>query len=193
MRNLLRCLLIAAVSLAARAADKPKDAPREISVRVVGLFDAAREGEFKAVLAQVPGVRVVSVDMQLATAAVTYDPKAKEFAGVKVEAAAQRIANLVGQVEGDNSGVNGRTFAVKPIDPATPPKDKLAKVQANLVEIDCRACALGVHEIVMKLDGVVQAHVDMKAGTVVALADPAKLDAELLRKTLKAREISLRD
>lgn len=192
MRPLILTLALLA-PLSAVAADKPKDAPREISVRVVGLFDAAREGEFKTVLAQVPGVRVVSVDMRLATAEVTYDPKVKEWNGVKVESAAQRLGQLVSQVEGDTSGVNGRTFAVKPVDASIPPKDKLAEVRANLVEIDCRACALGVHEIVMKMDGVVQAHVDMKAGTVVAIADPAKVTTELLRTTLKAREIALRD
>lgn len=193
MRTVAQTLFVAVLALFAVAADKPKDAPREISVRVVGLFDAAREGEFKTVLGQIPGVKVVSVDMHLGTAAVTYDPKVKEWGGVKVESAAQRLGQLLGQVEGDTSGVNGRTFGVKPIDPAAPPKDKLAKVQANLVEIDCRACALGVHEIAMKLDGVVQAHVDMKAGTVVAVADPAKVTVESLRAALKAREIALRD
>jgi Cu+-exporting ATPase len=73
----------------------------------------------------------------------------------------------------------------------TTPRDQLEQVTVRVAPLDCKACALGAYEIVVRVEGVEQATVDMKEGQISALIDPKKTDRAKLEEALRKREIKV--
>ncbi|HEX8914455.1 MAG TPA: heavy metal-associated domain-containing protein [Humisphaera sp.] len=165
----------------APAAAKAPLPPQTVTSRVSGLFEPAREADLRAVLTKIPGVELTAFDFEHAAGTFTIDP-AKAFPGTKPEKYAERLDQVLRQT---TSGL----FSLRP--PTGTPPEKLKRVEVFVAPLDCKACSLAVHEIVMKVDGVEQAAVDMKTGRVSALADPERVDPTKLEAALKAREVTV--
>ena len=161
---------------AAPANPKPERHVEKVVYRVTGLFAPDREADFRAGVADVPHVDLAAVDFDHGEATFAYDP-AEAFPGAKPDQIAQRLDQAV-------RNATGSLFSVKPADDT--PHDKLARVEIEVAPIDCRACALALHEILLKQDGVRQVAVDAGRGRLSALIDPAKTDKAALEKALEA-------
>jgi len=157
--------------------------PRTVVCGVVGLFAPDREADFRAAVDTLLDVRLVAVNFDRGEATFSYDPAAAGFKGAAPEKVVERLDQLV-------RNASGHLFSVRPR--SATPADKLAKVEVDVAPLDCKACALAVHEIVCKIDGVSQAAVDMKTGHITARVDPEKVDGDKIRAALKAREVTVR-
>ncbi|MCE9532468.1 MAG: heavy-metal-associated domain-containing protein [Planctomycetes bacterium] len=58
--------------------------------------------------------------------------------------------------------------------------------------LDCRACSLGLYEVVIKIEGVEQATASIKDGRVTALFDPEKTKRETIEDLLRKRGVQLK-
>ena len=129
-----------------------------------------------------PGVRLVGIDFEHAEATFACDPAA--FQGTPPDGLAGRLDQLLREA-------SGQLLSAKPR--STAERDKLAQVEVTVAPLDCKACALGVHEIVFQVPGVEQAVVDMKEGRVTALVDPARADREKIRAALVRHEVTVKE
>ena len=167
---LLSLLLICCTAL---AAPRPP-AVANYTHRVVGLFDAAREEEFRAAVAKVPDVKLVSIDFDFAEATFSYDPAT--IKGPKKLSAVDRLNDEL-------KVASNHTFGVR--EQMTTPRESLQRVEIPIKGLDCRGCSFAAYRSIMDLDGVAQATSSFKDGHVSALIDPAKTNRAALVTALK--------
>ena len=149
--------------------------------RITGLFSPDREADLKEALKQIPGVELVSVDIDFSEATFSYDA-AVAFPDTKPEQIVERLDQLLKQS-------SRHTFGAKPR--CTVPREQLTRVEIAVIALDCKACALAAYETLAALDGVEQAAVDFKAGRATALIDPAKTARDKLEAALKERGVTV--
>ena len=179
MKAFLLLLLSAALTL---AADPParEPNPQIFTHRITGLFAPDREADLRQILADVPGVELVSLDFEHAEGQFRYDP-AITFKDVKPENIVQSLGNRI-------ANASNHTFGIQPLFPT--PHDQLTKVEIPIVLLDCRACCLGAYEILYRLDGVAQ--VTATPHEITALIDPAKTNKDALVEMLKKRQVKVK-
>lgn len=182
------CCLVALLTTTASAAEQPAAPPNPLTVQVVGLFCPECETALRKLFQEIPGARLTSLNYETAEAVVAYDrpqlfPQSNLKSPLTTEQLFERLNNTVRQVS------NG-AFSIKP--PAATPLDQLTKVEISVGMLDCLACAMGVHEILTKVDGVQRVTVVRATGQTTAWIDPAKTNQEALEKALKQREVRLR-
>jgi copper chaperone CopZ len=164
-------------------ATPPAAGEQTVAYHVTGLFERDRENALREAVEKIPGVRLVSVDFELGEATFAFDP-AVAFRGIRPDKLLERFDQLL-------RNASGHLLSLRPR--CATPRDKLARVEVTIAPLDCKACALAVHEIVTKIDGVEQAAVDMKTGHISALLDPDNADRARIRAALKSREVTLRE
>jgi copper chaperone CopZ len=176
---------------AAKAApkDPPKQDPaakptgvQQQTYHLTGLFDRDRERDLRTALAEIPGVALVRFDLEHGEATFSYD-SAAAFPNTKPDKIAERFDQLLRQA-------SGHMFTLKPA--STTATEKLKQIELPVVFVDCRACCLAIHEMLMKQDGVEQAIVSLKDHRTIVTIDPQKTSAETLEAFLKKREVTLR-
>src|SRR5262245_58848 len=113
---------------------------QQIKVQVTGLFMPEREQDLREVVAEIPDVKLVSVDFKKAEA--TFEVDAKKFG--KPEQAVQKLDSLV-------KSESRSTFGIKPL--SKTPTDKLKLIEIPVAGLDCKACSLAAYEAVYRLDG----------------------------------------
>jgi copper chaperone CopZ len=171
-------LAILAVFCVAAAAP-PTTRPTNHVHRIAGLFSADRDQDLRAALEKIPGVQLISLDLDHAEATFSYDPK-HAFPGTKPDKLDERFDQLLRQASANTLGVKPRS---------TTPRDKLVRIEIPVGLLDCRACCLAVHEVLMKQDGVVQATASPRDSRAAVLIDPDTTSRDKLIAALKAREI----
>lgn len=155
---------------------------RTLVLHVIGLFERDREAALRDAVEQMPGARLVGIDFDHAEATFVCDPTA--FKGTPPDKLPERLDQLL-------RNASGHLLSLKPR--STAPREKLTRVEVTVAPLDCKACALGVHEIVIQVPGVEQVVVDMKEGHIAALVDPAQADREKIRAALKRHEVTLKE
>lgn len=168
---------ISAFVLATVAAEPPTT-----TVRITGLFAPDREKDLRELFAKWPEFQIVRIDFEFAEVELRFDAE-KVFPKTKP---AERLAKLDDKVRDASIG----TFGVKPL--SSVPRDKLTQIEIAVVGQDCKACCLGVYEVIAKIDGVEQATASFKDGRITARIDPAKTDKSKLTAALKARGVALK-
>jgi len=169
--------LISAFVLATAAVELPTT-----KVRITGLFAPDREKDLRELFAKWPEFKIVRIDFEFAEAELRFDA-ATVFPRSKP---AEVLAKLNDKVRDASVG----TFGVKPL--SNVPRDKLTRIEIAVVGLDCKACCLGVYEVVAKIDGVEQATASFKDGRITARIDPAKTDKSKLMAALKERGVALK-
>lgn len=171
-----------AVLLAATAltAEERPASPQEFKHRVTGLFQPDRIEDLRRLVAELPGVTLVSVDFKSAEAVFSYD--AAKLGGGKPENALEQLGNLV-------RNASRSTFGIKPL--SALPREKLTPVEISVFGLDCKACALVAYEAVAKIEGVEQATASFKEGRVTALIDGTKTSRESLVEELKKARVEV--
>jgi copper chaperone CopZ len=182
--NLLRCgfaLACLAFVCGTAVADDKAGTLEKFTYRVQGLFAPDREADLRDVIKEFPDVTLVSIGYESAELTVVFNPK-KLFPDAKPDQVLERFNQKV------RNATKG-TFSVVPR--RTTPRDQLEQVTVRVAPLDCKACALGAYEIVVRVEGVEQATVDMKEGQISALIDPKKTDRAKLEEALRKREIKV--
>ena len=182
--GLLALAAAATVPASARAADAAAPAnPQQFVYRVTGLFAPDREADLREALKAMPGVELVALDFDHAEATFRYDP-AVTLPGTAPDKAVEKFDEVL-------RNASGQLFGVKPV--STAPRDKLTRVEIAVESIDCKACCLGLYDMLAPQDGVEQVGVYLKDGRVSVLIDPAKTSREALETLLKSREVTLKE
>ncbi len=156
--------------------------PVTMKVSVTGLFSPDRETDLREVFAGWPEVKLVGVDFDRAEAELAFDAD-KLLGKAKPADMIARINERVGQLSRNAFGVRAASAT---------PRDKLTRVEIPVAGLDCKACSLGVYEVIAKVEGVEQATVSFKDGRVTALIDPTKTDRAKLAALLKQRGVDVR-
>ena len=156
-------------------------AEENFTYRVTGLFAPEREAVFRETVAQLPGIKLVSVDFANAEAVFAFDP-AVAFKDAKPDKIVQRLNELVG-------GKTRNTLGIAAVLPTA--KDKLTRIEIAVGGCDCKACGLAAYESISKLEGVAAATVSFRDGKLVALIDSEKTDRAAIEAALKKRNVSI--
>lgn len=157
-------------------------AEENFTYRVTGLFAPEREAVFRETVAQLPEVKLVSVDFANAEAVFAFDP-AVAFKDAKPDKIVQRLNELVGSK-------TRNTLGIATVLPTA--KDKLARIEIDVGGCDCKACGLAAYESIFNIDGVAAAIVSFRDGKLTALIDPEKTGRAALEAALKKRNVSVR-
>jgi hypothetical protein len=163
-------------------ADKKADAPQPIKYQITGLFSPDREQDLREAFAQIPQIKLVSLDYKNAEVALQYDP-AKVFPNTKPE-------EVLPKLDGMLKSASNHTFGVKPL--RTTPLEKLKLIEIPVAGLDCKACCLAAYEAIYKLEGVERATASFRDGRVTALIDPEKTDRTKLEAALKKLGVQLK-
>jgi copper chaperone CopZ len=147
--------------------------------QVTGLFMRNREQDLREAVAQIPNIKLVSIDFNNAEATFDYDP-AKAFPGAKPDQVIQRFDNLL-------KSASNHTFGIKPL--RNVPLQKLQLIEIPVAGLDCKACCLAAYEAVYKLEGVERATASFRDGRVTVLIDPEKTGRSQLEAALKKRGV----
>jgi copper chaperone CopZ len=160
------------------AADAPK-----FRCRLVGLFTPQREGAFRNLLASIPGVAIDSLDTHSAEAVIQYTPESPLFGNASE---ADVLARLSEQLRNRSEGL----FSLKPVGDL--PHEQLQQASFPIVGLDCDACSLAVHDILVQVEGVVHATASFGEGKATAWFDPNAVTAERLLTVLTERGVTVR-
>jgi hypothetical protein len=150
---------------------------------IVGLFSPDREQDLRDLVADLPDVKLVSVDYDNARATFRYDVAAlfpnhdpkKPPTAVEIE---QRLSRLLTEA-------SMGTFSLK-LTPAVP-KDKLTKIEMTVGMLDCKGCRYAMYLTVTRVAGVERATVG-KDNVVTAWIDPTKTDQTAVENAVKKLE-----
>ena len=182
LHKILSSLACAAAAVTTFAADEKPATTQDFKYRITGLFATDRVDDLRKAVAQLPDVKLISVDFKTAEAVFSYD-STKVGGGGKPDKAAERLDNLI-------RNASRSTFGIKPL--CTTPRDQLTLIEVGVLGLDCKGCAFAAYEAVAKLDGVEQATASFKIGLVTALIDPKKTDRAAIEAALKQRQVELK-
>lgn len=177
---------ITKVEPAAAVAPAPEfafDNESSVQIYVRGLFMPERSDDFRKLIDQSPEVRLLELDYETAAAKIAYAGESELFRGAKTEQIIERLNNRVRQLSDQTLGVAPRSSI---------PREQLQRVELGIVGLDCKACSLGVYNILTRVEGVEQATASFHDGRAIAWIDPEKTNREALEMALKGRGVQLR-
>lgn len=173
MKTLLLALLLTARAFAA---------DETVTHRITGLFAPSREASLRAVIEQMPGIKLVAIDFDRAEATFIYDP-AVVFKGTKPDEIVKRLDEKV-------RAASNSTFGVQPV--ITTPREQFTRIEIPVAILDCPACCLAAYEAICKIDGVAQATASFKESRITALIDPAKTNRAALEAALEKKQVKMK-
>lgn len=154
----------------------------ELKYRVVGLFTPARIDAFRSVMQQCPQARLQAIDFENAIATIQISSDSDLFRNANAEQITERLNNQI-------RNLSSSLFSLKPVGDI--PRDKLMRIEFAIIGLDCQACSLAVHDILINADGVVHATASFGDRTAVAWVDPEKTNRMMLETLLKQRGVTL--
>jgi hypothetical protein len=154
-----------------------------VQVQIRGLFIPERGDDFRRLIDQFPEVRLLDLDYETATATIAYAGESNIFRDANPEQIIERLNNRMRHSP-------DQTLGVVPL--SSIPREKLQRVELGIIGLDCKACSLGVYNILTRIDGVEQATASFRDGIAIAWIDPEKTDREALEMALKSRGVQLR-
>jgi hypothetical protein len=171
------------VAESAPSTDPPRiDPAHTLTLRVTGLFMPEQVAVFRPLLNGIPEVKLQDVDYDTAQATFAYAPQCQLFKSATADQITERLAQRVRQLPGS-------TFSVEPL--GTLPHEQLERVEIPIVGLDCPACSLAVHNILMRVEGVEHATASFHDGQATAWIDPARTDRDKLIEALRQRQVTL--
>ena len=170
----LLIICTAVIGLRLNAAEAAPAAPKAVTHRLYGLFCVERETDLRALLKDLPGVKLLKVDFEAAEASFEYDP-AKLSTG--------QLGHLLAHA-------SDGTFTLAPASKL--PQEKLTRIEIPVAGLDCKACSYGAYDSICKIDGVDRATASFKLGLVTAWIDPTKTNLAALVAALKKRDVDVK-
>lgn len=161
--------------------------------RIRGLFCPEREEELRVLWkAELPDIKVLKVDSLLGEATFEFDPVIALGPAAKAAPPETLLAAFNQKVlEASRRQYPGYPIweSVFTLVPHTPP-ETLQHVEMSIEGLDCKACALGFHEMLVKLPGVQHAQVSFRDGRAIVLVDPIRFDELAVRLALAEQSTS---
>lgn len=155
--------------------------PRPFVHQVTGLFSPDRVEDLRLAVAEIPQLKLRSVDFERSEATFEYDPQ-QLFNTTKPHQVIERLDALVRSKSRSTLGVRHAS--------ATPP-EMLVKVEIPVVGLDCKGCSWAAYQIVARNEGVDRVQVSFKEGRITAWIDPSETTREFLEEMLKRRGVTL--
>ncbi|MCA8993252.1 MAG: DUF1592 domain-containing protein [Planctomycetaceae bacterium] len=169
---------------ASPAPDYTYDDEHSLTVRVAGLFMPERAEAFRELIQRFPDVELKSLDAATAEATIQYAAESGTFKNANSDQVIERLNNMVRQV---STGL----FSVKPVGEL--PHDQLQQVEFDIIGLDCKACSLAVHDILLRNNGVIHATASFQDGKAIAWIDPAQTNHAELVTALKKSNVTLKE
>ncbi len=157
------------------------DNSRTATYRVMGLFAPDRQGAFRAAVAQMADVKLVSIDFAAGEATLSFDP-AVALPGAKPEQFLERLSQNLRKAPGSTFSLHPRLEI---------PREQRQHIKIAVAGLDCQGCCLGAYEIVAKLEGVAQATASFKAGLITATIDTSKVTQAAIESALEAKGVTV--
>ena len=173
MKTFLLALLLSASAFAA---------DETVTHRITGLFAPSREADLRAVIGQMPGIKLTTIEFDRAEATFLYDP-AVVFKGTKADEIVKRLDEKV-------RAASHSTFGVQSV--ITTPREQFTRIEIPVIGLDCKACCLAAYEAIWKIDGIAQATVSFKEGRITALIDPSKTNRAALEAALEKEQVKIK-
>lgn len=174
----LACVVAALV----HGADEKAAGTVSVKFRITGLFALERQDDLRTAVSKMPDFTLAAIDFPNGEVTFSYD-SAKVLKGAKPDHVQNTIDSQLKQASNHTFGVTAPCAI----------RDKLTRVEIRVGVLDCKACGLGVYWAVNNIKGVEQTTVSLKDGLVTAWIDTEKTDRAALVKTLKSREIHVKD
>lgn len=154
-----------------------------IVVRVLGWFESGRIAEFEQIVGRMPEVQLLSVDGEHATATLRIASESPMFRNATKEQILERLSQ---RLQSDSTG----RLSLRAL--GTMPDTQLQRIEIGVVGLDCAACSMALHDILVQSPGVVHATASFRSGTAVAWVEPGRSDRAALEAILKQRGVTLR-
>jgi copper chaperone CopZ len=152
----------------------------QMTVRVLGLFIKEQSDSFNKALQRIDELRLVAINFEKAEATIQY---ADSLASGTTSEITERLNQRVRQ---HTSGI----FSLKTLGKI--PHDQFEKVEIEIVGLDCKACSLAVHDLIVSIDGVTHATADFESGQAYAWFDASKCSAATIKDRLTESGVTLR-
>ncbi len=158
------------------------DSEHVVTLRVIGLFMPQRVDDFRNLMKQFPETSLQAINYESAEATIRYAANSDLFRNAKPEQIIERLNNRVRQL-------SGYTISLKL--PGEITRENLKRVEFPILGLDCMACSMAVHDILMQVDGVEHATASFRSSLAIAWIDPNKTDRSKLEAVLKQRGVTL--
>lgn len=158
------------------------DGASRVTLRVIGLFNAARGDELQRALMQIPEVKLSSFDRDQAEVTLAYDPNCDLLKNVKPEQLVERLSNRLRELTRHTMGLKALSEV---------PRDKLERIEIPILGLDCQACCLAAYESLAQTEGVEQATASFRESNAVAWIDATKTNRAALEMALQRRGVTL--
>ncbi|MCA9179113.1 MAG: hypothetical protein KDB14_31840, partial [Planctomycetales bacterium] len=160
------------------------DDSHRIELQVTGLFMPECVAKLRETIQQLPEAKLLEVDFETARARIAYAAESELLRGAKPEQIIERLDNRVRQL-------SGHTLSLK--QPGNLARDRQERIEIGIVGLDCMACSLAVHDMLIRIEGVEQVQASFRDGMAVSWIDPTKTNRAALEELLRMRGVQLRE
>ncbi len=165
-------------------AKQASEAFRSLRVQVMGLFIPEQQAAFRSQMEQVEQATLEAVDYDSAEATIQVANDGDLFRGISDEQAVQRLNERI-------QHLSRGLFGIRPVS-SVALKDR-RRLDFQITGLDCKACSLAVHDVLIRQEGVMHATASFRDGVAVAWIDPEKTERSLLLEALKKAGVTVRD
>ncbi|MFO0974850.1 MAG: DUF1592 domain-containing protein [Planctomycetaceae bacterium] len=165
-------------------AKQTSEAFRSLRVQVLGLFIPEQQAAFRSQMEQVEQAKLEALDYDRAEATLQIATDGDLFRGVSDEQAVQRLNETI-------QHLSRGLFGIRPLS-SVALKDR-KRLDFQITGLDCKACSLAVHDVLIRQEGVIHATASFRDGVAVAWIDPATTERSVLLEALKNAGVTVRD
>lgn len=158
------------------------DPASTLTLRVVGLFEPARQSALAAAIGQIPEVRLERLDVESAEITLAYDPQSRLLKNARPEQIRERLHNRLQQL---TTG----TFGLKVVSPL--PRAQWERIEIPIYGLDCQSCTYAAYEGLMRVEGVEQAIASFRDSLAIVWIDPTRTNRMVLEQALLQRGVTL--
>jgi copper chaperone CopZ len=156
----------------------------ELTLRVTGLFSKDRVDDLRRAVEMIERVEIKSIDYETAKVTFIFETGDEPF---KSNAAPEQILSAI-----DSKVKKATRHTMTALLPTEVPKDKLARIEIEVVGLDCKACSYAAYRAIYQIEGVARATASFKDGKVTALIDPKETNRPALEEALKKKGVILK-
>lgn len=157
---------------------------RTIRVRIQGLFVPEQVDALRSRMQQVDQAILESIDYETAEAAIRISVDGDMFRNATDEQVIQRLNERMQHVSRGLFSIR----ALGALDPSA-----MQKIEFRIVGLDCKACSLAVHDILVRQEGVVHAKASFRDGRATVWVDSSVTDRNKLSQALRNSQVYVAD
>ncbi len=163
---------------------KPLSFPSENQIEVVvnGLFIAEQTDRLRTMVQEIEDLRILNLDPTTAQVTFQYSIDKNRFRSDSPQQVIDQLNQILRQ---QSSGI----FSAKAMVPE--PATKIQQATFPILGLDCKACSLAVHDILISIDGVIHAKADFQRETATAWYDSDQCSDTAIAEKLQQQGVTL--